>query len=152
MSESMEQMKTEIECVNLSALEYREHKERLELEKIAFEKEIVHLKAKVEYAWAEGRKNTEQLLMVNWKKMTEIKNHRDLEKDAWDEEMDVNEKIRERLQKMNDQLVQEIKEVKQIVKIPRLHYKEIEKSNLATLNDQYDKIKYNEENNAATMK
>ena len=32
-------------------------------EKIEFEKEIVILKAKVEYAWAEGRKTTEQLLM-----------------------------------------------------------------------------------------
>ena len=67
------------------------------------------------------------MLLNNWKKFTELKNHRDLEKDAWDEELEVNEKIREQLQIMNDQLLQEIKDVKQIVKIPRLHYKEMEK-------------------------
>ena len=52
-------MKTEIECVNISALEYRDHKERLEEIKIVLEKEVVELKEKVEKAYAEGRTNIE---------------------------------------------------------------------------------------------
>ena len=41
--------------------------------------------------------------------------------------------IREELQEKNDSLVVEIRELKQIVKVPRLHYKEIEKADLELL-------------------
>ena len=39
----------------------------------------------------------------------------------------------------------EVKDVKQIVKVPRLHYKEIEKADLQALKTQYDSYKHKEQ-------
>lgn len=43
-------------------------------------------------------------------------------------EVEINVKIRKELQISNAKLIKEIQEAKQMVKIPRLHYKDIEKT------------------------
>lgn len=52
----------------------------------------------------------------------------------------MNKEIAEKTHAMNQKLQQEITELKKIVKVPRLHFKEIEKNTLAEMKDQYSEI------------
>lgn len=70
--------------------------------------------------------------------MMEIKIQREQEKKVFENELLVSEKIREGLEQTVEQLKESLKEVKMIVQVPRLHFKNIEKLDLENLKGQFD--------------
>ena len=74
------------------------------------------------------------------KKLDEVKKARDEEKEVADKEVEVNQKIAAHNIRENKQLREEIKQVKLMLKIPRIHFKNIENSDWDSLKNQYEDI------------
>ena len=68
--------------------------------------------------------------------MIKIRDEREKEKDVFETELALKERIRGEFEKINHKLLIEIKEVKTMLKVPRLHYKEIEKHDYQALKTQ----------------
>ena len=73
-------------------------------------------------------------------KLEEVKKARDEEKEVAEREVEVNKRIAEIKVTENNQLREEIKQVKLMLKIPRMHFKNIETSDWENLKTQYDDI------------
>ena len=55
-------------------------------------------------------------------------------------EINVNKRITEATLEKNKKLIEEITHLKQIIKVPRLHFKQVEKSDWDTISKQYDEV------------
>ena len=62
------------------------------------------------------------------------------EREVIEHELALARAVQHEHQQENDQLRYELREAKKIIKIPRLHYKHIEKSDFAGILSQYDRI------------
>ena len=66
-------------------------------------------------------------------KLEEVKKAREEEKEVADKEVEVNKRIADQMVSENKQLREEIKQVKLMLKIPRIHFKNIENSDWQSL-------------------
>mmetsp|Transcript_31399 Transcript_31399/g.48016 ORF Transcript_31399/g.48016 Transcript_31399/m.48016 type:complete len:109 (-) Transcript_31399:187-513(-) len=71
-------------------------------------------------------------------KMRELKKEREEECGVYEREIEINKAITKKTKEHNEQLMAEIKVLKQMIQVPRLHFKNIEKSDWDSLKREFD--------------
>lgn len=75
---------------------------------------------------------------ITFVKLTEEKADRARKEEIMMKEIELNVRIREEKEAENERLYKEIKEVKGMLRVPRLHYKELEKTDFEGLKALYN--------------
>lgn len=144
-NETIEQQNAEIDFLKDLSIEYRTAKEKLERELADSKYELHELKEKIKANSAESIKKIEMLNNNNAKKLMEVVKQREQEKQVFDKELEISELLRTKYHDEHKKMLNEVKDVKQIIQIPRLHYKYLDNLDYQSLRDQYGEYKTKQE-------
>lgn len=137
-NESLEQLKAEIDFLRDLSIEYRTAKEHLEQTLETRDRTIAELEETVKAKTAEGIKKVQMLNKQNAARLMEVVKLREQEKQIFEKELDLSERLRTKYHDEHKKMVEEVKDVKQVIEVPRLHYKHLDNLDYRSLRDQYD--------------
>ena len=71
----------------------------------------------------------------NAQKLREVVEQREQEKEIFEKELEISERLRTKYHEEHKKMVAEVKDVKQIIQVPRLHYKYLDNLDYNSLRD-----------------